>query len=1008
MIDSKGFFRQLDLLDLLIKHEPEPEVLDRFASIVNSSKVYKQYAFQQLDSSSWILPLRQMGLLSVSSKLISDDNASQHRKQVWSQAGYLIRMAGSEERETQEQVLDIMLEVGETDDSYIHQHLAESALVMPIELAKIWVAHEVDWLRAGNTTEILLEDSLSKLAARLAKEGEATTALALVGELLAVSPDPEAEKKKKPIDDLEEVMYASPEPQIRCEKYYYKDILSKTIPGLISNAPWETMELLCKLLDRASEYSSNDPEESKLHDLSYVSRPAIEDHKQNNDYYFQHYIINYLRDVALKICQDNPERINEVVEILESFEWDIFKRISLYLLQIVDSAPTELIKKRLLNEEYMDSISLHHEYYHLLKKRFRVLQQKEQQQLLNWIDEATKEKERLEEFDQPLSEIQKQTYLEHWQYRKFSAIETHLPSKLQEQFLILKKKFGESDIPPDFHSWTGEGWVGPVSAKSAEDLAEMSNIEIIEYLKVWQPTEGFRNPTPNGLGSELRQLVKRNPERFTQDIPSFMDDELDPTYIRHLLGGYSLLLEENETIPFEQVFQLCRWIVEKPTTIQDRSIPDFLKDGFEMDLDWRHSQQEINQFFSKIFDDNRKLPYELRQNAWEIIQPLTEETDPDLDYEKEFGGDNSDPLTLSLNTTRGYALHNMMRYAMWVCRWIKKNEGREPTFIDLPEVQEILEKHLDLDFPYGHNQTDRAVYGKWLPQLVMLGEKWVESNRDKIFPTDPDLQLIRQAAWNSHLMYGSGVYKNVSRVLRGVYQGEVELLEGKDVIDDNSTTPASRLVEHIMLFYAWGDVTLDKEDMVDRLFNVAPDELKKRALEFLGQRMSQDVVIDLEILKRLRKLWDWRIDNCAGLENMPEKELATFGWWFATNGFDSNWAFQNLEAALRRTTLGRSGLKTLERIDDLFQAHPSESLRCVRLIIEKHEDSWYFYHGESDRKGIWTILEQGIQHNERAIRQETEDLIHLVGSMGYLDYRELLKRANSQNNDSNTDEPAGS
>jgi hypothetical protein len=43
---------------------------------------------------------------------------------------------------------------------------------------------------------------------------------------------------------------------------------------------------------------------------------------------------------------------------------------------------------------------------------------------------------------------------------------------------------------------------------------------------------------------------------------------------------------------------------------------------------------------------------------------------------------------------------------------------------ELPEVKEVLDKHLDKD--HEPSLAIRSVYGRWLPWLVLLDSSWVK------------------------------------------------------------------------------------------------------------------------------------------------------------------------------------------------------------------------------------------------------------------------------------------
>src|SRR5262249_34581 len=154
------------------------------------------------------------------------------------------------------------------------------------------------------------------------------------------------------------------------------------------------------------------------------------------------------------------------------------------------------------------------------------------------------------------------------------------------------------------------------------------------------------------------------------------------------------------------------------------------------------------------FESSPTIPFELRSAAWAVLKPLTDDPEPNQEHEAHYGarpfsrkrktkntepaqeqiaryeGSNMDPPTLSLNTTRGEAMHATMRYALWIRRNIEKEPHGEERikrgFEEIPEVREVLETHLDpaLD----SSLAIRSVYGQWFPWLVFLDEKWASAH----------------------------------------------------------------------------------------------------------------------------------------------------------------------------------------------------------------------------------------------------------------------------------------
>ncbi len=77
-------------------------------------------------------------------------------------------------------------------------------------------------------------------------------------------------------------------------------------------------------------------------------------------------------------------------------------------------------------------------------------------------------------------------------------------------------------------------------------------------------------------------------------------------------------------------------------------------------------------------------------------------------------------------------------------------------------------------------------------------------------------------------------------------------------------------------------------------------------------------------------------------------------------------------------------------MNQVFKDHAKESLRCLRLFIENNDDPWFLQlHMKTD---VFEVLEQGVAHENLEICEAAVDIVHLLGSKGYFQYRALLKK----------------
>ena len=88
-----------------------------------------------------------------------------------------------------------------------------------------------------------------------------------------------------------------------------------------------------------------------------------------------------------------------------------------------------------------------------------------------------------------------------------------------------------------------------------------------------------------------------------------------------------------------------------------------------------------------------------------------------------------DFATISINATRGQAMHAVVRYALWVRK--NTSEAVENGLDDMNEVRSVLDKHLDIS--KDPSLAIRSVYGRWFPWLQSLDPEWAAENASKYF-----------------------------------------------------------------------------------------------------------------------------------------------------------------------------------------------------------------------------------------------------------------------------------
>lgn len=966
---------------------PNKEAIKKALAAIKKRRANYEYFFDHLKSHDWIKPLSDAGMFRDPQKPIQEGHYI--RFPLWPESRYLLRMAS----QAPEIVLKVILQIPDTDNVRVHEDFIDAALAMPASLAAKLAPKAKQWIELPY--QLLLPEKLIKLAVYLAKGDQVTVALDLAKALLAPIPDPRA------TNDIsqEELAYRlSPEPQSRFSLGEYKAILKEEVLELLKIAKGEVFALLCDLLDRAIELSRHPAEEgeeiSEDH-YSYVWRPAIEDHRQNSAHSLKDLLVTAVRNAAERIVQDEPSEIMRLVEKLESYGWIIFQRIALHLLRVCPGNATSLIIERITDRSRFDESSLWHEYILLARDRFPSLPQEVQSSILQWIKEGPDLEQLKIDMEQwhgrALTQEEIARDADHWRLKKLDPLRSVLPADWNQYHEALIAQLGKPKYPSEFISYS-TSWTGPTSPKSIDDLKAMSIKDIVALLKDWQPSGGLLGPSPEpeGLGRVLTAVVAAEPERFAVAAESFHG--LNLTYVRALFDGFREAIREKRSFTWKPVLELCH-----RTSFSLQSPRPDMGRGLARDCSW--TRKAIAALLAGGFEPGAStMPFELRELAWNILCPLTDDEDPTPEDEASQGGSNMDPVTLSINTTRGEAMHAVVRHALWIRRYLEKSPQKKEQlalgFETMPEVREVLDAHLNpaLD----PSLAIRAVYGQWFPWLALLDQRWAAVNISRIFPTNEAFQDLRDAAWEAYIVFCEP-YSEVFEVLGSEYQRAVDQIGNRLPQRRRRGNPEEHLASHLMVFYWRGKLSLEEPDgLLSRFYQNASDELCGYAFATEGRRLHEtEETIPQKILKRLQILWEHRL-AVAQIEKVPgahTTELAAFGWWFTSAKFDTTWAIDQLLAALKISPKMQIVDHLIsERLAALAADMPWKTVECLRLIAEGDTESWRTHAWSEHARAI---LATAIQSTDTKAREAAIDLVHRLGARGYFEFRDLLPQTSA-------------
>jgi len=929
------------------------------------------YFFEKNESPDWIEPLAAKGFFRHPEPPVDREDGMRSYT-VWPESQYLARMAPK----APELVTETLLALPATQNVFVHGDIVEAACALPGPQAARLSAAERKWIRSQGQLLWLLPDRYADLVVHLAGAGEADEAFMLAGALLEVLPDPRWEE----VDD-EARRYLTREPLARVRQWDYQEAAAKIAPALQAVDPIRTATFFADLLQNAMNLAEPIGVGDQS-DNSYVWRPAVEDHDQNlPEHSIRDVLVKAVRDRSIATVESDRGAILTVVGLLERHRRTVFRRIALYLLAHHGQTAKDLAIKYLTDWGNLNDIGLRHEYAQLADAYFGSVPEADRIALLEHLRTPPPmenfRRNSVALYGREPTDEEIRHVVDGMVLKKLTILKSGLPIDWKKRYEELAARHGVPEHP-DFSSYSSGGWVGPTSPKTSHELSAMELPDLLEFLRSWVPPmrEMFAD-TVDGLGRELASAVANDPEKYAGAAPGFAD--LDPTYARSLIDGLEKGLTEKRPFDWRPVLELGLLIVNQ----EPEKEPD--SGGWsDRDPGWRWARGSIARLLGDaLLRSEGGIPIDHRELVWKILEVLTDDPEPNADYEARYGGSNMDPLTLSINTNRGKAMHAAIRYGLWVRR---NNDGTHPEkassgFDAMPELRKVLDAHLDPE--RDPSQAIRAVYGERLPWLVLLDSGWVKANLDRLFPNDPNLVHLRAAAWDTYLI--NRPYDSVFDVLSSEYHRAVSAIgETKDVgFGRRLVDPGGNLAEHLIALYWRGRITWENSEriLVD-FYQRAPDVVRAHAMEFVGRSLWQgQQPLATDEAERLKELWRRRVDAFESTKDTNRLEVAAFGWWFASSGkLDDDWLIAELLRVLGAGVPVDADHLVIERLADMAPMRPYEAVRAIRLLTNlKSEAHFLLTTNEALRRTASAAL---ISEDKKA-GTEARDLMNELAARGY-------------------------
>lgn len=925
-----------------------------------------RYAFDRFDI-TWFSFLREEGWFREVPALQTDSRGSRFVQ--WPAGEYLVRIAQEEAQriEIVDALREVLVKIPETNNPYVFDNVIKLALALPPDIASDLSFMFQSWIgRQGR----LHGTDIPSLIKRLALSGKWGAALRIFRAVFSVYPDADFYK-------LPEEKRLLPKLLSHFDSWNYEQQMSSLLGDLAEGANESLIWVLCQLLSDAIRFSQRGLDRQGPDDLSYVWRPAVEDPTQNRHNSLEESLVSALRLTTEKLVRSHPEMFREIIFVLGTQQWYVFTRLSLHLLRVCEAVPLDLIRDYLTSEAHFHETTVRHEYALLLKARFRQLEISDQMKVIRLIEKGPDiynyVQRRQQWAGQPPTQSEIDRAIKQWQFDWLSFIHDSLDLQWKSYYLKLAESFQSSPTAAHPVHFTG-GAVSLSSPATSEELAAKSVPDLVEYLSNWQPDDSnWDGPSRQGLASTVTQIVVQNPNQYAIAAHNF--ENLAPEYVRSFIDGFAEAAKRKLSFPWENILELCSSVADhEDEQSRDRGVV------FGKDPHWNWTKRSAVSLLQQGFEkEGNSIPFGLRVKAFSALKKFV--FIREIDFEEQQGQQewSSDPVTSSINTIQGTALHAAIRYAFWV----RENDPQFKGMSSMEELAELLDQRLQADEQ--SPLSTRAVFGQWFPWLVSLDEQWISARIDKIFPDEPRQDKSWQAAWTAYIGY-CGAFDKVLEVLKPKYEKAVKEINREWQVGTYNVNPSERLAEHLMTFYWRSKIDLNEGGLIHQLIMNGTATVRQKCLEFVGRSLDNTEEVPDSILKRLQFFFDWLTQRDAA-ESEICSEFAAFGWWFVSEKFEDNWRISSLHTSLQLAKDTEPADKVLEELEKLAGTFPKEAAECVALLAIGEHEPWEFEFWSSH---AYKILEISSRAGGQKSRSAVEDAANLFGKSGYLKFRDFI------------------
>lgn len=942
----------------------------------------RQYFFSKLNNPLWIGPLRARGYFNCPPRVMHLPNGFVQYPN-WPELTYLEIVA----KDAPEEIIEIALGLPKTDNPRIYDGILEIALKLEGKQSAKLFPKIIEYTELDNQ---FLAHRYPELLRYWATQGNIDEALEVTNRLIQFQEDlrsaaKQRQRRKDPND-----FGTSLEPTPRVGPWEYQEILEKGVRPLAEIAPYDVARILTaatsNMIRMRTHPEDFDKGRSEDHSEIWCRRLDKCRHGQNDA---PKALVHTLTYACEQVYEKAPESIEELDQCLRIQHWKVFRRLRQHLYALHPSDLTlPWIREFVLEHRDYAKWSHHFEFQRMIRNASEhfghsFLSDSNKICIFEAITSGpSKENFRAWMGDEYSEEAfrKRQRFFHRKQFRPFASL---LSGEVRSYYDRLETEFQDDPLSDDSYSPLGEvrsGWVASQSPKSAEEMGNFTDEELLVFLNAWDEQlhdtdDWLVEINASALADEFQSLFKTNIVTDGERLDFWMtqrDRIARPIYVAAIVKAMQQLVKDKDFTNLDHWIEFCLWTLSHSDSEEAQDQPEPNKESGD-NPNWGSSRRAVVDFIDACVDRDADAPVTARDGLADLLLEVCTQFDWRLDHDRPVLLNRDDPITEAINNTRSRALESLVHFGFWVRRHFPEDP--------VSEVTNTLSKRMSVDAEFPLTRPEHALLGMHFGDLYTLNREWAIGKREVLFPQS-DLGVWRDA-FASFFQFNRPA-KLTFEILRDEFEHAIENLNVLTEKHD-SRELVDRLGQHLFTYYLWEVYPLaGNESLLERFYDKTNDDRKRWAqlFDYVGHSLrNSGEHLDKELTDRAVAYFDWRFEAAEPVE------LQEFTFWLEAECLDAEWRLRTYSKILDLGGGKGVGLSIEVRaLSKLLHDYLPLVVECFAKITDAMDQGTHSHILAGEAK---PILKAGLNAEDSQIRKNAERARENLLRIGRFDFLDL-------------------